>query len=202
MKRTSDRRLLCAWIMVGALLLVACLFGCATPRARAGIVNGVPVVDQSGPIAEPARAAVETASAVVPIPTGSIVILPPDADPSRPVEIRLSGPTELRTETRREAVEGAKSFTPPVPPTPADEADGRALWFYRIGLGIGLAAALFGLVRDWDFVMYGGGAVAAACACGIFVQKHPALFGLIGAGIALAIAGVWVWHSRLKKQPA
>lgn len=178
--------------LLAAVLLLA---ACGSPRARVGIVQGSPVVDQSGPVAEPARAAVDTASAVVPIPTGSVVVLPPDAEPSRPVEIRLSAPTELRAESRRETVAGSKSFSPP---TPADEADGRARWVYRIGLALGLAAAAFGLVRGWDLVMTGGAAVAAACACAIFVERHPALFAIIGAGLALAAAGVWVWQTKLK----
>lgn len=181
------RALACA----AALLLAAC----GTPRARVGIVQGSPAVAQSGAVAEPARAAVETAVSTLPVPAGSVVTLAPPSQPDRPPEIRLAAPSELRTETRREAVEGSRAFTPP---TPADAADGRARWVYRIGLALGLAAAAFGLVRGWDLVMTGGAAVAAACACAIFVQGHPALFGFIGAGLALAAAGVWIWQTKLK----
>jgi hypothetical protein len=69
---------------------------------------------------------------------------------------------------------------------------------YRIALIVGIAAAIFGLVRNWDLVMWGGAAMAGAAACGLFVQRHPVLFAVIGGGLALGIAGVLIWHLRLK----
>lgn len=63
---------------------------------------------------------------------------------------------------------------------------------------VGLAVGLFGLVRGWDFVMYGGGAVAGACAFALFIQAHPLVFVVIGIGVALKIVGPLLWHTKLK----
>ena len=104
-----------------------------------------------------------------------------------------------RTETK---VEGPKSFQPDKAPTIKDELEAKAdaslkVWF-GVGSAIGIALAVFGLVRGWDFVMYGGAAVSAACLYGLFVQKHPLITGVVGIGIALAVFGPMMWHFKLK----
>ena len=71
------------------------------------------------------------------------------------------------------------------------------IWFW-LGLIVGVSAAIFGLVRAWNLVMWGGVAVAGACAFGIFVQQAPWLFAIIGAGVALKFAGPYIWHTQIK----
>lgn len=104
-----------------------------------------------------------------------------------------------RTET---AVEGPVAFDPPKQPTVKEIAEAKSDYWTSLGLKLGLAAgvaaSLFGLVRGWDFVMYGGGCVAAACAFGIFVERHPILLAVIGLGAAAAIVGPWIYHTKLK----
>lgn len=104
-----------------------------------------------------------------------------------------------RTET---AVQGPVAFTPDRGPTVGEEAQARAGYWTHLGLMAGMvagaAAAIFGLVRGWNYVMYGGSAVSAACMFGLFVQKHPALLIIIGLGAALAFVGPIIWHTKLK----
>jgi len=71
------------------------------------------------------------------------------------------------------------------------------IWFW-IGTLVGLAAGIFGLVRGWDLIMYGGGAIAAACLFAIFVQNYPWILAIIGIGAALAVAGPYLWHTKVK----
>lgn len=101
-----------------------------------------------------------------------------------------------RTET---AIQGPVAFKPDAPPTPSQVAEGQMTIWYRLGLTVGIAAALFGLVRGWNYVMYGGAAVSAACLFGLFVQNNPILLLVIGLGIAAAIFGPIIWHTKLKK---
>lgn len=104
-----------------------------------------------------------------------------------------------RTET---AITGPIAFDPPKQPTVKEIAEAKSDYWTALGLKLGLAAgvaaSLFGLVRGWDFVMYGGGCVAAACAFGIFVEKHPLLLALIGLGAAAAVVGPWIYHTKIK----
>lgn len=154
--------------------------GSADPSAISGAHRSRP----------PARSA-ETGA-----PRGNLASAPQSALPA----IVLSAPTKFRSATHREKISAPVNHTPPAPPSPADLADGRAVWVYRLALLAGLAAAVFGLVRGWDFVMYGGAAVAVAAAVCLFVKSHPVAFAVIGAGVALAGAGVFVWHFRLKEK--
>jgi hypothetical protein len=173
--------------------------GCALSRVvkapTATTTTGNATVTQTGNAATPAKAESDTQSAVVPIPSGSTVVF---NEKLGTLAVTLSTDSTLTMTTRRDVVTGPQAFTPPAPPTPSEVADGHAVWVYRLALLIGGAAALFGLVRGWDFVMWGGGAVAGAAGVGLFVQSHPLLVGVIGGGVALAVAGVVIWHTKLK----
>ncbi|MCF3650162.1 hypothetical protein [Synoicihabitans lomoniglobus] len=190
-----------------SLLLVvvalAVLAGCSkVPRslkpAIASVTAGSTAVQQSGAAEVPARAEVNETVRTVPVPKGSEIVT--DADTGN-LRVIISEPT-LLTETRRNEVsEAPQSFKPAAPPSPSDIANGRAVWFFRIGLGLGIALAVFGLVRGWDFVMYGGAAVAAGCGLSLFLQRNPLLAGLIGAGVLAAVVGPILWHWKLKRFP-
>lgn len=187
---------------LAAVLLVLLSFtGCSSvPRSakspagesRAGEVS----VSQSGDAAQPASAASATQTATIPLPEGSEAVF---NEKLGTLSVRLSAQSALTMTTRSDTATGPQAFTPPAPPSPADTATGRAVWVYRIALLVGAAAAVFGLVRGWDFVMYGGASVAVAAVIGLFVASHPVLVAVIGAGVAFAAAGVLIWHLRLKK---
>lgn len=104
-----------------------------------------------------------------------------------------------RTET---AIEGPKSFTPDKAPSIQEEKRAESDFWTDIGMKVGMvlggAIALFGLVRGWDLVMLGGAAISGASMAGIFLSRNPGLFLLIGGGLALAVAGPYLWHSKLK----
>ncbi len=117
--------------------------------------------------------------------------------------IVLSKASELAVNRQETAIQGPVSFTPDKAPTVKEESDAKSDFWTTLGLragaAIGVALAIFGLVRAWDMVMYGGAAVAAGCLFGLFVQKHPVLLLIIGLGIALVVAGPLIWHTKLKK---
>lgn len=188
------------------LLFLTALCGCAfTPSGK--IRAGRNTVAQRGAAAVPAQASTETTAASIPLPAGTVIKTAPAAvpgalTPPAGLSITLPEPAVLSVETTKETATAPQAFTPPAPPTPSQAAEGRATWVYRLALVAGIALAAFGLVRDYTLVMTGGAAVALASAAGLFIQAHPLLFGLIGAGTAAAAAGVWIWHTKLKKQPA
>jgi hypothetical protein len=117
--------------------------------------------------------------------------------------ITLSKASEIALNRTETAVQGPVSFTPDKGPTVGEEAQAKADYWTTLGLraGVvfGIAAALFGLVRHWDLVMYGGGTIAVGCLFGLFIQKHPVLLIIIGIGAALAGVGPILWHGKIKK---
>lgn len=176
------------------------------PKATITAPSGA-VLTQTGAAQVPAKIDTDTTKTTVPIPAGTEIIvdrsqLPgvqwQDGKVSGPLTLRLARDTVLTSETRSEHATAPQAFTPPAPPTPGQLADAKASGWFWAGLVAGGAVALFGLVRGWDFVMYGGAAVSGGCALGLFFQKHPLLFTLIGVGVALAVAGPYFWHMHLK----
>lgn len=196
-------------VWLRAVLLGSCacagvfLSGCATfrkavaPRATLSLSGGGKL-EQSGDAQVPAKLAVSTSTNTLPLPSGSDLVFDQKLGT---LTLRLSHDSTLKTETREEKAEAPQAFTPPAPPTPKEEASGRMHIWFSIGLVIGVAAGLFGLVRGWDMVMYGGACVAGACAFALFVETNPIVFILIGVGLALKVAGPTLWHSILKKLP-
>lgn len=118
------------------------------------------------------------------------------------LSVVLSKASEMASNRTETAIAGPVAFTPDKGATVQDEAAAKSDFWAALGLKaglvLGIAVGLFGLVRGWDFVMYGGGAVAAACAFGIFVDKHPILLLVIGLGAAIAVIGPIIWHTKLK----
>lgn len=105
-----------------------------------------------------------------------------------------------RTETN---IDGPRSFTPDKAPTIQEEKQAESDFWVNLGLKAGLVLgagiAIFGLVRSWDFMMYGGAALSAACGFGIFIERHPFLLLIVGIGITLAVVGPSIWHAKLKR---
>lgn len=117
--------------------------------------------------------------------------------------VTLAKASELAVNRQETAIAGPVAFTPDKGPTVAEESAAKSdFWTIlglRAGIALGAAACIFGLVRGWDLVMYGGAAVAGASLFGLFVQKHPTLLLIIGLGVALVVVGPLIWHTKLKK---
>lgn len=180
------------------LVGVVTMCGCATPfsmfhKVSASIKTPSVLVKQTGDAAQPATVTTSTTKTEAPIPAGSrITIETPAAETKGPVPM-------LTTTTTAERIVGPAAYAPPLGPTPSDIAGANLkIWFW-VGLVIGSAAALFGLVRGWNLVMWGGICVASACALAIFVQTSPLVFALLGVGVALKLAGPYIWHTQIKQ---
>lgn len=183
------------------VLLVACLAGCQTGRRdraaapRATAQAGAVAIQQTGDAARPATAAEASTRTETTIPPGVDVTAHPDGR----ITWRNAAPLALVSTHTAATATGPAAFQPPAPPTPAEEAAGRAALWMRLGLVAGVAAAVFGLVRGWDFVAYGGGAIAAACVVGLSLAAVPAwLWAVFGLGAAACVLGPVLWHTRLK----
>jgi hypothetical protein len=191
-----------SFLLLCALLLAGCALvrRTAIPPA-AKVTSGATTVEQTGEARVAASAKAEEKTQTITIPAGSTVWQDVETGQFR---YTLGAAVPLRTQTRTESVTAPGAFEPPAPPTIAEEKAAQADYWttlgYRAGMFIGGAAALFGLVRAWNLVMWGGVAVAGACLTGLFVQSHPTLLLIIGLGAALAFAGPYLWHTKLKKQ--
>lgn len=194
--------LVCLVVAVVALWILF-VSGCSTlrhivtPAASVTTPTGA-VLTQTGDAQVPASVSTKTATASIIVPAQSIVW---KNEQTGALEYRLAKDAPLTTVTRTEEAKAPTAFAPPAPPTPAELSDGKMVMFYRIGLVVGIAAALFGLVRDYTLVMIGGGCVAGACLFGLFVQSHPVLLIIIGLGVALKFVGPYIWHTQLKTLP-
>lgn len=155
-------------------------------------------ISQDGAAATPAKASETTTQTAATIPPGVRVTASPDGSLSWVTAAPLSVVT-TRTES---AATGPAAFTPPAPPTPTEEANGRAAFLMRLGLVAGLAAGAFGLLRGWDVLGWGGVAIAAGCFLGLALQAVPGwLLVIFGGGAAACVLGPLVWHWKLKPRP-
>lgn len=118
------------------------------------------------------------------------------------IRLTLSKKSQITLNRTETAIEGPKSFTPDKAPTIQEEKRAESDFWTDIGMKVGMvlggAIALFGLVRGWDMVMLGGAAISGASMAGIFLSRNPGLFLLIGGGLALSVAGPYLWHTKLK----
>jgi hypothetical protein len=181
------------------------LVGCSLVPARvrpahvaASFLKGSPKLEQRGDVAAPASAATAQTVTTLPIPAGSTITVAQSepsssANPARAMSVILSQPSELRTETRTETVEGAKSFTPPAPPSPVQLARGQTVvWF-------GVAGALCGVLAVVAFVM---SFPRAGVSLAIAAVALPALGALLSSTWALVIGAAGVaaafayWHAH------
>lgn len=118
------------------------------------------------------------------------------------LSLTMSKASSLVLQRQETNVTGPVAFTPDKAPTVQEISDAKQSFWVGLGLKAGLAfgsaAAVFGLVRDWNLVMYGGAAIAAACAFGLFVEKHPILLMAIGLGVAAVVIAPILWYSKIK----
>jgi hypothetical protein len=189
-------------------LPVICLFltGCnMLPMRHIAVSPAVTVseagkVEVSGDAAVPSKVDTKKTDSKLPLPEGSRLEF---NEKLGVFSITLSKASEIALNRTETAVQGPVAFTPDKAPTVAEEKSAQAdFWTalgLRAGMFLGAALAIFGLVRGWDMVMYGGGAIAGACLFGLFVQKHPTLLLVIGLGAALVFVGPLIWHTKLKK---
>gem|GEM_PF-2670015 len=190
-------------LVVLAACCLAAFTGCNTLRPAAkspettATAGGVSL-SQSGDAAQPAHASETTTTTATVIPPGVPVTWHADGS----VTFTPAAPLNLVT-TRTEAnATGPAAFTPPAPPTPTEEAAGRASLWMRLGLVGGIALGVFGIVRGWDFVGYGGGAIAAGCVAGLALASVPPWLWLVFGGAAAAcVLGPIIWHWKLKPRP-
>mgnify|MGYP000125473080 CR=1 FL=1 len=187
------------------IALLVLLSGCAQQVRRnavppqAVVAAGGTVVEQKGEAQTPATARVEEKRQTVTLPTGTVVWQ--DAK-SGEIKYRLDVPAVLAAETKVEQATAPAAFTPPAAPTVKEEAEAKADYWtiigYRVGVFVGIAAAIFGVTRNWPMVMWGGISVAGACLAGLFIKSHPVLLVFIGAGVLLKVVGPLLWHTKLK----
>lgn len=182
------------------LALAALLTGCASrPQPTSpglSYADGFGgLLDLSGDAESPAQVNTTGAASGFTIPAGTPVTVTPAGE----VSFTAAAPIRVYSLSRSAAVTGPSAFAPPAPPTPTDEAAGRASLFMRLGLVAGVAAAAFGLVRGWDWVAYGGGAIAIACVVGLSLAAVPPwLWTLFGIGAAACVIGPTIWHTKIK----
>ncbi len=180
-------------VVLVAVLVVGCAPGRA-PRARIDR-PGLYQLYQDGLAQTPATTTDKTSSAAATIPPG----VPVTAHPDGSITWTTAAPLSVVTTRSESTATGPASFAPPAPPSPADEAEGKARLWLWLGIVAGGAAGVFGLVRGWDMVATGGGAVAAACVAALALQRVPSwLWAILGAGLAAALVGPWIWHRRIK----
>lgn len=204
MSRTELLRAATVCFVLAAVALFCLLFsGCALvrrmrpPTATVTTPTGA-VLTQTGDAQVPASVSTKTATQTLTLPAQSAVW---QNAQTGAIEYRLSKDTPLTTVTKTEEAKAPQSFTPPTPPTVAEVKEAQSLVWYRIGVAAGLALAIFGLVRGWDMVMVGGGAVAGGSLFALFVQAHPLVAVVIGIGVGAAIVGPFIFHTQIKNLP-
>lgn len=187
------------------LLIVCALAGCAQQTRRnaippsATVGAGTAAVEQKGEAQVPASAKVEEKRQTVTLPAGTVVWQ--DAKTGE-IRYRLGVDAPLVATIKVEQATAPAAFQPPAAPTVHEEAQADAdKWTvigYRVGVFVGIAAAIFGVTRGWPMVMWGGVSVAGACLAGLFIKSHPVLLVFIGAGVLLKVVGPLLWHTKLK----
>lgn len=191
--------------MIRAVLVLAlCLVGCAVqPRTRGEIDrHGKPKVTQTGEAKEPGKATVETTVTTLPIPAGSkIEIKSRTFSPASEVNengstagiLTLSQPSELRVETRREAVEGAKTPEPRPPPSPVEIARGKGVkWFYGAAV-VCAVCAVVAFVRKYFYAGLCFAAGAVAIPLGVNVVSEEWVIRAAGVLVVAGFAFVAAW---------
>lgn len=102
------------------------------------------------------------------------------------------------------------AFEPQKAPTVKEIADAQSDASVKVklyfALVAGLAMAGFGLVRGWDYVMWGGVAVAASSGFGLLLAKslddHPWISIVVTAGLAVSAAAVVIYFTKIKPKEA
>jgi hypothetical protein len=188
-----------------AIALLLLLTGCKNSPVRhiaeSPTVSATPSggVILTGDAQSPAKVNTAQTTSTLKLPEASTLVL---NEKLGTLTVTLSKASEMAVNRTETAVEGPKAFTPDKAPTISEEMDAKSDAKVKIGLYacvlIGGVAGIFGLVRNWNLVMMGGFATAAAGLFGLFVQRHPLILLVVGLGVALKIAGPFLWHTKLK----
>lgn len=195
----------------GALL---CLFlaACSTgrvqaPRASLTTPTGAKVT-QTGSAQTPAAVTVTTSTETLPVPAGSVYVIPaatndkqPGAD-DKPRTVTLAADSTLTRTTITERAEAPRAFTPPAPPSAVETAKAAGIrWFYVAALLGFVAAGLLAWTQHWLAAVK----VAAGAAC------LPVLAHFFSSTIAMTVsaalialgAGIWLaWHLLEARKPS
>ncbi len=188
------------------ILMLVALSGCSSRSQYRHVAESPSVVvaptgevKMNGDAPVPAKVNTSQTNGIMSVPVGSVVVFDEKLGTAT---LTLSKDTQIAVNRKETAVHGPVAFTPDKAPTISEElnakSDAKMKIWYGIGMAVGVALAIFGLVRQWDLVMYGGVAIAGACAFCLFVQTHPVLFAVIGLGVAAAVIGPIIWHTKLK----
>lgn len=182
------------------LALSACSLGrLQAPKATVTTPAGA-IVKQSGPAEIPANVTVSTSTSTLPIPAGSVYVIPAAPNNKQPPAenkqqtVTLSADSVLSVTTKTEHAEAPRAFTPPAPPTAAQQAAAAGIrWFYVAAL-LGFIAA--GLLA-WTQHYLAAVKVAAGALC------LPILAHFFSSAVAMTVSaalialglGVWLaWH--------
>ncbi len=187
------------------LVITLLLFGCQSKPVRhvaetpSVVVGPTGEVKLDGDSPNPAKVNTSSTASIMPVPEGSTFVF---NEKLGTMVLTVSKATQIALNRKETAVQGPVAFTPDKAPTIGDEKKAEADKWVTLGLYaavfIGGASAIFGLVKDWNLVMYGGIATLAGGLFGLFVERHPLLLLLIGFGIALKFAGPIIWHTTVK----
>lgn len=187
-------------LVIAIVVCSGCMSGAGVlSRAKTLITTPSQKIEQSGNVATPVQTTVVTTQTEAPIPPGARVTIdyPPAPLVAQPASSSPAAPSTpspvIKTTTSYERVVGPTNFIPPAAPHPVDVASSNIrIWLY-IGMVVGIAAVIFGLLQHWPLVSTGGMCVSGACAIGLFVQMYPWIPWVIGIGVALKFFGPTLW---------
>lgn len=183
-----------------ALVCVVLLAGCSTgrradPRPPAVTITGPgPAggsLTQTGDAAAPATADTSTGTSGFIIPAGQPVSIAPDGV----VSFTAAAPIQVAAQFSSFRAAGPAAFTPPAPPSPADEARGWGVRaFYLAALGCALVAGLLAW-RGYPLAALCTG--GAALALPIVANVVSSAAGIVAGAVLLALAAGLVIAYRL-----
>ena len=166
------------------VFVIACLVGCANGARRvhavapAAVITGAGAsLTQNGEAQTPAAADTTAGRSALTIPAGTPVSIAPDGVATFTAALPIS----LTSSFDRFRATGPAAFTPPAPPTPADEARAAGVrYFYFAALvclvGSGLAA-------------WAGYPLAALC-LGVAVPALPVMANVVSSSAGVLVGGV------------
>jgi hypothetical protein len=182
-----------------AIIALALCAGCSTRRGeapRATSQAGAASVGQSGDAATPATATATSSTVEATIPPGVQVTAHPDGA----ITWRTVAPLTITTTRTNDRATGPASFTPPAPPTPADEARGFGVRaFYLAAIACVLAAA-FCVWRAYPLaaICFGAAAIALPVLATFFSTMSATVAGVGFVCIALGLVTAYL---LTKKRP-
>lgn len=187
-------------LIIGLFLITGCSLVKIPPLPKTPEIK---VVKEGVFVSGDAKTAPEVKSSqtdsVMPIPEGSTFVF---NEKLGTMVLTVSKATQIALNRTQTDVKGPIAFDPPKQPTVKEVTDAKAdFWTtlgLRVGVFIGCALAIYGLVEQWKLLMIGGGCIAGASLFGLFQQAHPLLLAVIGIGLALCFAGPYIYHTVVK----